>query len=218
MPLAERLLSLLACPQCKGGMKEVDAGKGLLCERCKLKYQVQSGIPILVSAEAIDLRGGAAQAQGSSVKLPRVGFRVTEGRDAGMTFQLEQGTCRAIGRAGVDPDRTAVFSVDIAHALDEGTKSLILQYIGKQFARKAGGLERPAKDKLGSFRRTSDVVMTDPSLSRLHAMVFSDGENVAVLDLVSKNGTYVNGQEVESQMLEKGDVVELGDTVMVFEK
>ena len=218
MPLDERLLKLLACPQCKGGMKEVDGGRGLLCDRCKLKYEVKSGVPVLVSAEAIDLRGGAAAAHGASVKLPRVGFKVTEGRDTGMTFQLEQGTCRAIGRAGVDPNRTAVFSVDIAHALDEGTKSLILQYIGRQFARKQQADVKAAKDRLGSFRRTADVVMTDPSLSRLHAMVFSDGENVAVLDLVSKNGTYVNGQEVESQMLEKGDVVELGDTVILFEK
>jgi pSer/pThr/pTyr-binding forkhead associated (FHA) protein len=35
---------------------------------------------------------------------------------------------------------------------------------------------------------------------------------------VSKNGTYVNGQEVESHMLEKGDVIELGDTVIAYEK
>lgn len=217
MPLDERLMELLACPQCKVGMKEVDAGKGLLCERCNLKYQVKSGIPILVSAEAIDLRGGSAT-QGASVKLPRVMFRVTEGADSGMTFHLEQGTCRAIGRATVDPNRTAVFSVDIAHALDEGTRSLILQYIGRQFARKAAQASQPAKDSLGALRRTSDIVMSDPSLSRLHAMVFSDGEHVAILDLVSKNGTYVNGHEVESHMLEKGDVVEMGDTVIVYEK
>ncbi len=217
MPLDESLIKLLACPQCKGGMKEVDGGKGLLCDRCKLKYQVRSGVPVLISAEAIDLRGGAQAQGGPAVRLPRVTFRVTEGRDAGMTFHLEQGTCRAIGRATVDPNRTAVFSVDIAHALDEGTKSLILQYIGRQFAMKSTGEER-AKDSLGSFRRTSDVVMSDPSLSRLHAMVFSDGEHVAILDLVSKNGTYVNGQEVESHMLEKGDVIELGDSVISFEK
>ena len=49
------------------------------------------------------------------------------------------------------------------------------------------------------------------------AMVFSDGENVAILDLVSKNGTFVNGQEIESHMLEKGDIIELGDTTIVFE-
>jgi hypothetical protein len=198
-------------------MSEVDGGKGLLCDRCKLKYPVKAGIPILTTAEAIDLRGGAAS-HGSSVKLPRAMFRVTEGRDAGMTFHLEQGTCRAIGRAAVDPDRTAVFSVDIAHALDEGTKSLILQYIGRQFARRAGGDVHAAKDSLGVFRRASDIVLSDPSLSRLHAMVFSDGENVAILDLVSKNGTYVNGNEVESRMLDKGDVIEIGDTVIFFEK
>lgn len=217
MALDERLLKLLACPQCKGTLTEVESGKGLLCDRCKLTYPVKLGVPILTTADAIDMRAGSGQ-QGASIKLPRATFRVAEGRDAGMTFHLEQGTCRAIGRSTVDPDRTAVFSVDIAHALDEGTKSLILQYIGRQFAKKAGAGGRTGADGLGVFRRASDVALSDPSLSRLHAMIFSDGEHVAILDLVSKNGTYVNGSEVESHMLEKGDVIEIGDTVIFFEK
>lgn len=217
MALDERLLEFLACPQCKGGLKTVDQGKGLLCERCKLKYQVTEGIPVMISADAIDLRGSAATA-GASVKLPRVTFRVSEGPETGMTFHLEQGACRAIGRAAVDPNRTAVFNVDIALALDESTKSLILQYISRQFQKKAAGGEAlQTGERLGVFRRMPDVVMTDPSLSRLHAMVFSDGENVAILDLVSKNGTFVNGQEIESHMLEKGDIIELGDTTIVLE-
>ncbi|MFH1830781.1 MAG: FHA domain-containing protein [Pseudomonadota bacterium] len=218
MALDARLLEFLACPQCKGGLTAIDEGKGLLCERCKLKYQVKNGIPVMISADAIDLRTGTATA-GASVRLPRVTFRVSEGPETGMTFHLEQSACRAIGRATVDPNRTAVFNVDLALALDESTKSLVLQYISQQFQQKSGSGEMlQAGERLGAFRRMPDVVMTDPSLSRLHAMVFSDGENVAILDLVSKNGTFVNGQEIESHMLTKGDIVELGDTTIVFEK
>ena len=43
----------------------------VLCDRCKLKYQVKSGVPVLVSAEAIDLtrRVGAVELDGASAKL-----------------------------------------------------------------------------------------------------------------------------------------------------
>jgi len=215
MVLDRRLLEMLVCPQCKGSLDEVDGGQGLSCGRCKLKYPVRNGIPVMISQEAGDLRGDSLA--GPAARLLRASFRVTEGRDAGLVFQLEQGACRAIGRASVDTNRTAVFNVDIAFALDESTKGLILKYVARQFQRMKAE-EGAGGERLGVFRRAPDVVLTDASLSRLHAMVFSDGDNVAILDLVSKNGTYVNGQEVESRMLKAGDIIELGDTTMVLEK
>jgi len=217
MPLDARLRDLLVCPQCKGGLAEVDGGQSLLCDRCKLRYPVRAGIPVMIPAEAEDLRTGQPAFAGSSVKLARVAFRVISGPDENLVFHIEQGTCRAIGRAAADPNKTAVFNVDIALALDDGTKSLILQYIGRQF-QKSGAEFQGGGERLGAFRRAPDVVLSDPSLSRLHAMVFSDGENIAILDLVSKNGTYVNGREIESRMLARGDTVELGDTTIAFEK
>ncbi|MFA4972749.1 MAG: FHA domain-containing protein [bacterium] len=216
MSLDGRLLEMLVCPQCKGSLLEVEGGQGLSCNRCKLRYPIRNGVPIMISQEAGDLRTDSAG--GSAVKIARAGFRVTEGRDAGLTFQLEPGTCRAMGRATVDPNRTAVFNVDIAFALDESTKGLILKYIAGQFQQIKAQQEGGAGERLGLFRRAPDIVLSDASLSRLHAMLFSDGDNVAILDLVSKNGTYVNGQEVESRMLKPGDVIELGDTTMIFEK
>jgi uncharacterized protein len=217
MVVDRKLIDLLVCPQCKGSLV-AEGGEGLLCKRCQMLYPVQRGVPVMIPSEARDLRGGEVRGGlAPGIKLPRAGFRVTEGPDTGLTFQLEQGSCRAIGRAAVDPNRTAVFSVDVALALDEGTRGLILQYIQKQFQRVAAE-EGGAAEQLGGFRRAPDVVLTDASLSRLHAMLFSDGDRVAVLDLVSKNGTYVNGQEVESRMLARGDVIELGDTAIAFER
>jgi uncharacterized protein YbaR (Trm112 family) len=214
MSLDARLFEILVCPQCKGALAQVDGGQALLCDRCKLRYPVKDGIPVMVAAEAQSLRAVQSSA---SVKLPRVSFRVIEGKDAGLTFHLEQGSCRALGRAAGDPNRTAVFTVEVALALDEGTRGLILRYVAKQFQKASAAEAAPPGERLGSFRRAPDVVLSDGSLSRLHAMVFSDGERVAVLDLVSKNGTYVNGQEVESRMLSRGDVIEVGDTTIVVE-
>lgn len=214
MPLDQELLEILACPQCKGDISEADSGKTLLCNRCQLKYPVRDGIPVMLIEEAMDLKK-TLHLDEKSVKLPRVTFRVSKGPDTNMTFQIEESTCRTIGRAMGDPHKTSVFNVDISMALDESTKGLVMKYISRQFqdAKVRGG----EGEHLGGFRRTSDVTLTDPSLSRLHAMFFSYGGRVGILDLVSKNGTYVNGQEIESAMLDKGDIVEVGETTIVFE-
>jgi hypothetical protein len=216
MALDQKLLEILVCPQCKGGLTAVEGGHGLICDRCKIRFPVRDGIPIMLVEEASDLRAGPRAPDGSSVRLPRVAFRVVDGPDNNMTFQLEQGTCRAIGRTSSDPNKTTVFNVDLALALDDGTRHLVLEYVAKQFRKAGGGAGSPG-ERLGQFRRAPDIVLTDSSLSRLHAMVFSDESGVGILDLVSKNGTYVNGQEVESKLLKAGDTIELGETTISFE-
>jgi uncharacterized protein YbaR (Trm112 family) len=214
----QQLLEILVCPQCKGGLTLVDGGRGLSCNKCQLKYPIRDDIPILIASEAADLKTGAAKVGGMGAALPKVSFRVMEGADLGLKFQLERGTCRAIGRGETDPNRTMIFNVDLALSLDEGTKNLILQYIAKQFRKTSKSSPvHEGSEQLGMFRRTSDIVLTDLSLSRLHAMIFADEGQVGILDLVSKNGTYVNGQEVESRILQKGDIVEMGETKIVFE-
>ncbi len=220
MGLDQKLLDILVCPQCKGELALIEGGVNLLCDRCKLKYPVRDGIPIMVMEEAVDLRQQRPEgAPGiAEERLPKVTFRVSSGVDAGMSFQLEQGTCRAIGRASQDPQKTTIFNVDFALSLDESTKGLILQYVGKQFRKTSTSIEAVAsQEQLGQFRRSPDVVLSDGSLSRLHAMIFYDVAGVGILDLVSKNGTFVNGQEVESRLLQKGDAIEVGETTIVFE-
>lgn len=211
-----QLLDILVCPRCKQRIQEADGGQSVLCEGCKIKYPVRDGIPVMLADEAIDLRTGTHAFGTLPGKFPRMGFRVIDGPDTNMTFQLERGTCRALGRATADPNKTAVFNVDIALELDESTKRLIQQYVSQQF-RRSKGMDDVSGDRIGSFRRISDVVLTDGSLSRLHAMIFYDEMGIGILDLVSKNGTYVNGKEIESKLLNKGDVIEMGETTISFE-
>lgn len=139
-------------------------------------------------------------------------FQVEAGPKKGMQFQIECGTCKAIGRAVGDAHKTSAFHVDVTLALDDNTRRLIQQYVTKQFSRKdaAPGTEF-------GFRRTGDIVLEDLSVSRLHAMIFYDDIGVGVLDLVSKNGTFVNGEEVESRLLRQGDRIEVGDSKIVYE-
>lgn len=45
------LLEILACPQCKGPVKVKD-DKGLVCEKCKLLYEIKDDIPIMLIDQA----------------------------------------------------------------------------------------------------------------------------------------------------------------------
>jgi uncharacterized protein YbaR (Trm112 family) len=45
------LLEILACPKCKGAVKLLE-GKGILCEKCRLVYEIRDGIPIMLIDEA----------------------------------------------------------------------------------------------------------------------------------------------------------------------
>lgn len=216
MPIDQQLLDILACPQCKGALSAVDGSSALFCSACSLKYPVRDSIPVMIVGEAIDSKADARATGPAAVKFLKAAFRVTAGPDSKMVFHLEEGSCRAIGRGSLDPNQTTVFNVDLTLALDEATKRLVQQYVARQFKKQmpSAGI---AGDRFGEFRRAPDVVLTDSSLSRLHAMIFYHESTVGVLDLVSKNGTFVNGEEVESRILKNGDVIELGETTILFE-
>jgi EAL domain-containing protein (putative c-di-GMP-specific phosphodiesterase class I) len=56
--------------------------------------------------------------------------------------------------------------------------------------------------------RGADLVLGSPRVSKLHAEVFLNGAGLAVRDLGSRNGTFVNGERVEgSHPLKVGDVL-----------
>jgi putative nucleotidyltransferase with HDIG domain len=57
-----------------------------------------------------------------------------------------------------------------------------------------------------------DVVLTDPSISRRHAVISQRAGDFTVDDL-STNGLFVNGKQVNSQRLAHGDVLVLGGAV-----
>ncbi|MBW1730836.1 MAG: Trm112 family protein [Deltaproteobacteria bacterium] len=52
MSISKELLEILACPKCKGEIKLNDSGDGLICENCRLLYEIRDGIPIMLIDEA----------------------------------------------------------------------------------------------------------------------------------------------------------------------
>lgn len=63
-----------------------------------------------------------------------------------------------------------------------------------------------------------DIVVADLNVSRRHAEVRLENGEHWLVDLGSTNGTSVNGTRVSRAKLENGDRIELGSTVLVFER
>src|SRR5688572_30872843 len=61
-----------------------------------------------------------------------------------------------------------------------------------------------------------DVVLSDIAVSRRHITINAEGGRYRLRDLGSGNGTLVNGQRVDTVLLNDGDHVELGNTVLRF--
>ena len=57
MAISEELLEILACPKCKGNIHLNDAQDGLICNQCKLLYEIKDDIPIMLIDEAKSLDG-----------------------------------------------------------------------------------------------------------------------------------------------------------------
>jgi len=56
----------------------------------------------------------------------------------------------------------------------------------------------------------SDVVLSNPFISRQHAKVLRQGNGFALVDLNSLHGSYVNGVQISEQSLRNGDRITLG--------
>src|SRR2546430_3618786 len=55
-----------------------------------------------------------------------------------------------------------------------------------------------------------DLVIADPRVSRDHALILADNGEFYVVDQSSKHGTFVNGEKVQRQKLQRNDHLEFG--------
>ncbi|HKK90215.1 MAG TPA: Trm112 family protein [Desulfobacteraceae bacterium] len=52
MAVSRELLEILACPQCKGDVSMNESQDGLVCDKCRLVYEIRDDIPIMLVEEA----------------------------------------------------------------------------------------------------------------------------------------------------------------------
>jgi len=219
--LDSELLAILACPRCQQRVTLTDDGRGLVCQACHIAYPIRNGVPVMLPEESVPLRGGehTSEIDLFSESAEKAVFGVVEGKNKGEKVELVKGTCRAIGRSLDDMERTRVLAVDASIHLDDTHKKLVTQYLARQFQKSpAAPKSVEGQETIGNFIRGPDFQLQDGIVSRLHAMLFYDGSGtVGILDLVSRNGTYVNGAEVESKTLKKGDLITIGSTKIRYE-
>lgn len=61
-----------------------------------------------------------------------------------------------------------------------------------------------------------DVILSDPKLSARHARIRKEGDEFILYDLASKNGTFVNENRVQRQILADNDIIVVGTTKLIF--
>jgi uncharacterized protein len=52
MTLNKKLLEILICPQCRGRVRLDERLNGIICDNCKLLYEIKDDIPIMLVEEA----------------------------------------------------------------------------------------------------------------------------------------------------------------------
>lgn len=81
----------------------------------------------------------------------------------------------------------------------------------------AAGLWRIERELTVGRSRDAGIGLADPSVSRHHATITLVNGVPVVRDLGSRNGTFVNGERVQTKSLQAGDVLRFGNTEMRVE-
>lgn len=64
----------------------------------------------------------------------------------------------------------------------------------------------------------NQIVLDDPTVSASHAIISHTPDGYSILDLASRNGTWLNGERLNnrSRILQHGDRIQLGETILTF--
>mmetsp|Transcript_17179 Transcript_17179/g.23875 ORF Transcript_17179/g.23875 Transcript_17179/m.23875 type:complete len:153 (+) Transcript_17179:1-459(+) len=79
-------------------------------------------------------------------------------------------------------------------------------------------LKKPGVITIGRSSKSDIVLDKDPRISRNHSKIEVRPSGVAfIVDLGSLGGTFVNGVKVTEMDLQSTDVIQLGDTQLIYE-
>jgi hypothetical protein len=94
-----------------------------------------------------------------------------------------------------------------------GARSFVLRFISGKYQ---GGEFPIAAEKQIIVGRSSDLdmVLVEDMVSRKHARIAMQGEQIWIEDLGSTNGTFVNGEKIKRARLKEGDRVLIGTSIL----
>jgi len=59
MAVSQQLLDILVCPKCKGEIHLNETQNGLICDQCRLIYEIRDDIPIMLIDQAKPLQSSS---------------------------------------------------------------------------------------------------------------------------------------------------------------
>jgi pSer/pThr/pTyr-binding forkhead associated (FHA) protein len=123
------------------------------------------------------------------------------------------------------------FNPPVARKLEDDTKEVVrpqaVPYPGSSSRITVSRLVMLAGGKETSFpltrdtytlgrHRNNDIVVNDPKVSSFHARIDRGTEGFVVVDLNSRNGTFINGKRMPTGVLKHGDEVRLGTAKLLY--
>lgn len=120
-----------------------------------------------------------------------------------------QGT-RLFEAADLDKIRSRLVRPPPSPADHPSLLGINLPFSGQRFPLKAG---------INTFGRApgNDVVLNDPGVSAIHAKIVQEAEGWRIVNLLSTNGTFVNGKKQTISPLKPGDRIRFGRAEFVFD-
>lgn len=220
MPEVSSLLSTLSCPACESGRLVLTKEMIVLCQSCLNGYRMVGDVPDLRLAHAIPFK---KHVEDGCKKGIHVVLTVLIGENKNASFEVPMDHCIVVGRQ-VSQDfkfeHTQVFQLaEVAERpvrtsfvhIDSNTQKLVDQILSKSGKKTVFSVQQPGMtSQIGGFQRDADFLVKDVSVSKAHALFYQNSEGIQIIDLLSKNGTFVNGHEVESIKLKNHDVISLG--------
>src|SRR5271170_2438826 len=115
----------------------------------------------------------------------------------------------SVGREMQDPSPKAPPSI----APRSDGRSFVLRFISGKYQ---GGEFPIAPDKQIIVGRSSDLdmVLVEDMVSRKHARIAMQGDQIWIEDFGSTNGTFVNGEKIKRARLKEGDRVLIGTSIL----
>jgi len=111
-------------------------------------------------------------------------------------------------------NETTLIDQDGNRLLDQASKDVLAAELEKNAAT-GDSCRADASDQgfaASSFERGPDITLADDSISRAHAMIFYDQEGVGVVDLASKNGTFVDADRISCAIVADGHQIIIGNS------
>ncbi len=151
--------------------------------------------------------------------------------DVAGVVQAVEGTSLLKDPPPAEPVEVEFNQAFLARKLDDDTKEVVnrnaVQYMGastkvivsrltmlKDGHETSVPLTRDAHT-LGRHRN-NDIVISDPKVSSFHARIDRTLDGFQIVDLKSRNGTYVNGRKIETSRLKAGDEIRVGTARLVY--